>query len=446
MDNGQGRASSLDHLDYCCQLVSEQYGKPDILSWTNSDYVKLGYILYKKTHVQISPNTLKRIFGKIKTDVRYYPQRATRDALALYIGYPDWEKFTIAKAVPVPSTGQLPHTIAPPIPKLTTEPRSISLTARKRGVWWLYLLALLLVLASLAAYQIFFTDTVHTPPRLICENPVGENPHSAVFVVRGMDSIEFSKEHYTIVFGDSRTDVSVVAGDSLYSHYYEVPGRYSAILKRDGVGVDTTSVYLKTNGWTATARMMYDTTRVYPIEVPNLFTGGRNSVSTLEASHAGIDTNRTFFVDFINTQVTNIDGDNFDLFVKVKTSPSRPGVRCSQVRVNVFGESSKHLVDAMKPGCVHWTDLQFSEINKQGESNQLNFLGVDLHEGGSMRIKVENKHARVFINSKQVYEITYQKPLKKIYGLGITFSGIGSIESVVLKDLRTGQPFSGNFQ
>jgi hypothetical protein len=121
-------------------------------------------------------------------------------------------------------------------------------------------------------------------------------------------------------------------------------------------------------------------------------------------------------------------------------------VRCSQVRVNVFGESSKHLVDAMKPGCVHWTDLQFSEINKQGESNQLNFLGVDLHEGGSMRIKVENKHARVFINSKQVYEITYQKPLKKIYGLGITFSGIGSIESVVLKDLKTGQPFSGNFQ
>jgi hypothetical protein len=210
--------------------------------------------------------------------------------------------------------------------------------------------------------------------------------------------------------------------------------------------VDTASVYLKTNGWTATARMMYDTTRVYPIEIPNLFAGGKTSVSALEASHAGIDTNRTFFVDFINTQITDIDGDNFDLFVKLKTSPSRPGVRCSQVRVNVMGEHSKHLVDAMKPGCVHWTDLQFSEINKQGESNQLNFLGVDLHEGGSMQIKVENKHARIFINSNQVYEISYQKPLKKIYGLGITFSGIGSIQSVLLKDLKTGRAFSGNFQ
>ena len=33
------------------------------------------------TSVQISPNTLKRIFGKLKTHERYYPQKATRDAL-----------------------------------------------------------------------------------------------------------------------------------------------------------------------------------------------------------------------------------------------------------------------------------------------------------------------------------------------------------------------------
>jgi hypothetical protein len=445
MENGQDRASSLDHLDYCCQLVSEQYGKPDILSWTNSDYVKLGYVLYKKTHVQISPNTLKRIFGKIKTDVRYYPQRATRDALALYIGYNDWEKFTNARSRPVQLSVKTPPTTIQSAPFFTT-PLPIPIAPEKSRQRSTILADLVVIaLAILLSYQSFFTGHIHAPLTLICHNPVGENPHSALFVVSGMDGVDPSKEHYTIDFGDTHK-IPVVEGDSLYSHYYEVPGMYFAVLKQDGVAVDTASVYLKTNGWTATARMMYDTTRVYPIEIPNLFAGGKTSVSALEASHAGIDTNRTFFVDFINTQITDIDGDNFDLFVKLKTSPSRPGVRCSQVRVNVMGEHSMHLVDAMKPGCVHWTDLQFSEINKQGESNQLNFLGVDLHEGGSMKIKVENKHARIFINSKQVYEISYQKPLKKIYGLGITFSGIGSIQSVLLKDLKTGRAFSGNFQ
>jgi hypothetical protein len=445
MENGQGRASSLDHLDYCCQLVSEQFGKPDIISWTNSDYVKLGYVLYKKTHVQISPNTLKRIFGKIKTDVRYYPQRATRDALALYVGYADWEKFTNAGLLPIQVSTKSSPTHIQPAPLSDT---TLSVPVTKKTTGKLRPIAAAIVVISVIiffAYQLFLKPGTHMPLALVCENPVGENPHSALFVVSGMDGVDPSKEHYTIDFGDTHK-IPVVEGDSLYSHYYEVPGMYFAVLKQDGVAVDTASVYLKTNGWTATARMMYDTTRVYPIEIPNLFAGGKTSVSALEASHAGIDTNRTFFVDFINTQITDIDGDNFDLFVKLKTSPSRPGVRCSQVRVNVMGEHSKHLVDAMKPGCVHWTDLQFSEIYKQGESNQLNFLGVDLHEGGSMQIKVENKHARIFINSKQVYEISYQKPLKKIYGLGITFSGIGSIQSVLLKDLKTGRAFSGNFQ
>lgn len=446
MENGQARMSSFDHLDHCCRLVSEIYGKPDISAWTNSDFIRLGYILHKKTHVQISPNTLKRIFGKIKTDVRYYPQKATRDALALYVGFKDWEKFTYATLLAAPAQSKLPEKspgIAPP-DTLVPETDYLDQKAgkRRRTPALLGVLAVIGLLALLS-YKLLFRQEQAGGVELICNNPVGQNPHSAAFVVKGMPASY--DEHYTIEFGDGRK-VSVVPGDSLYSHYYEVPGRYLAVLKRSGIALDTVPVYLKTNGWTATAEMMYDTTRVYPIEVSNLFANGKNSVSTLEVSRAGVDTNRTFFVKFVNTQVTDIDGDNFDLFIKLKTSPTRPGVRCSQVRVTVFGETSKHLVDAMKPGCEHWTDMEFSEINKQGELNQLNFLGVDLHDGGTMGMKVENQHARVLINSKQVYETDYKKPLKKVYGLGITFSGIGAIESVMLKDTKTGRTFDGNFQ
>jgi hypothetical protein len=165
MENGQGRASSLDHLDYCCQLVSEQYGKPDILSWTNSDYVKLGYVLYKKTHVQISPNTLKRIFGKIKTDVRYYPQRATRDALALYIGYNDWEKFTNARSWPVQLSVKTPPTTIQSAPFFTT-PLPIPIAPEKSRQRSTILADLVVIaLAILLSYNHFLpvTYTLHSP-------------------------------------------------------------------------------------------------------------------------------------------------------------------------------------------------------------------------------------------------------------------------------------------
>ena len=93
-ENGQpGKVEVFAFLEVCCRRVSETYGKPDWDKWANSDYVNLSHILFKQTHVRISPNTLKRIFGKIKTDLRYYPQKATRDALSVYIGHPDWDYF-----------------------------------------------------------------------------------------------------------------------------------------------------------------------------------------------------------------------------------------------------------------------------------------------------------------------------------------------------------------
>ena len=447
MENGQARMSALDHLDYCCRLVSEMYGKPDVGSWTNGDFIRLGYILYKKTNVQISPNTLKRIFGKIKTDLRYYPQKATRDALAKYVGYTSWEAFISADAGPGHRTEQkvqIPVTVNVDIqgkPENSAPPESKKINIRRAAP---AVLALILT-ALFFVYKAFFTAAVPVAAKLICQNPVGENPHSAAFVVRGIAAVEDPNAHYTIDFGDGRK-VTLVAADSLYSHYYEVPGRYWAVLKNNGVVIDTASVYLKTNGWTATAEMMYDTTRVYPIEVSNLLSSGKKTVSAAEVSKAGVDTNRTFFVKFINTQVTGISGDNFDLLVKLNTSAPRPGVRCSQVRLTVLGESSKHFFDVMKTGCTHWTDMQFSEIEKPGESNQLSFLGADLHQGGLLELKVADRHARVFINSKQVFEADYHKPLNQIYGLGIAFSGIGAIQSVLLKDSKTGKVFDGNFQ
>src|SRR3990170_5575358 len=84
---------SFYHLEICCRYVGEKYGKPLISTWTNGDYIRLSSILSHKTNVQISPSTLKRIFGKLKTTERYYPQKATRDALADFAGFTDWETF-----------------------------------------------------------------------------------------------------------------------------------------------------------------------------------------------------------------------------------------------------------------------------------------------------------------------------------------------------------------
>jgi len=190
---------------------------------------------------------------------------------------------------------------------------------------------------------------------------------------------------------------------------------------------------------------MHDTSRVYPIEAPDLFANKRRSISALEAARAGVDTNRTFFMEFINSHPTGIDGDNFELRTQVKTSPDRAGVRCSQIGLTVWGESSQHTFDVMKPGCVHWINLQTSEVAKKSHRDDLSFLGADLRQGGTLTLRVVDKQASIFINGRKVYETHYTQPLERIYGVKIRFAGIGTINTFSLKDLKSGQVFDGSF-
>ena len=154
MENGQGNASALDLLDHCCQLVADTYGKPDSSEWTNGDFIRLSHILYKKTQVQISPNTLKRIFGKIKTDARYYPQKATRDALAQYVGFADWDRFTLSQPKPQPaSPTQRPQD--PPVALPPVEVAAVQLHAPKSSARTILLAVFALMMMAFAGWMGF---------------------------------------------------------------------------------------------------------------------------------------------------------------------------------------------------------------------------------------------------------------------------------------------------
>lgn len=442
--NGQGRACISDPLDECCQRVSEAYGKPNSTEWTNSDFVRLSHILFKRTHVQISPNTLKRIFGKIKTGDRYYPQKATRDAMALYVGFPDWDTFVEKHALALHAETVIPALALPQLVPGRTMPETPVLANRRIDRKWLLVTFGIVLIAVAVVLLKKWQEPAAPDIKLICKNPVGENPHSAVFVLRSFEDVADLAGDFLIDFGDGRK-VKLNGEDSIYSHYYEVPGRYFATLRNHGTTIDSATVYLHTDGWTATANMMHDTTRVYPVDVPALFRNGTYGVSAKEVSRAGVDTNRTFFVDFINSRPTAISGDDFHLKLRLKTSLPRPGVRCSEVRITIGGEETYHQIVIMKPGCVHWTRMQFSDVHRNGSTSALDFLGADLTHGGTIELRVKNRHAQLFVNTKKVFETTYNRPLQRIYGLSVKFAGIGAVESVELKDAKGKAAFDGNF-
>ena len=426
-------SSFFQNLDVCCQLIADMIGEKQIAEWTNSDYISLGRQLSRKTKIRLSESTLKRIFGKFKTSERYYPQKATRDALAQFVGYKDWEAFENRdESKPDPDMPKI--VIREYIPDLR----------KKNQTMWLMSSAFLILAFILTLIVLKPADKTEIPIAGIefsCLNPNGITPHSAIFKLENKESLQDSLRNFSIEFGDGRSGDKRFVSNML-NHYYEVPGRYYPRLLYKNKVVDTAFVYLQTKGWSATGFNQYDTTRVYPVSNTAFF-GAKQAVGITaeKAFQAGVDTTRTFFIRFSNVKPSHISGDNFELSMRLNTSSNRTGVRCGQVDVNVYGKMSEHRFSIFKPECIIWTSYRFSENEITGERNDLRFLGHDFSGGGSLKLRVSNKKVQLFIGEKRVYHTSYTNGIGRVMGVSVRFAGIGKFNNFELKDLDTGEQF-----
>lgn len=422
-------------MDNCCKKIAMKLGKEEISEWKNSDFIKLGQQLHDQTRVTLSDHTLKRIFGKLKTSTRYFPQKATRDALAQFIGYRDWDEFELLNPLQTEKTASV---IKQDI--VETETNAITKPPAKKTSYLFRTLFSLILVLGFGLYFFYPKFNKSEQIKLICINPEGLTPHSAIFNLAVKSRSTDIPTDLQINFGDRKRKKNIAANQAV-SHYYELPGRFYPTLQAKDVVLDTAVVYLKTKGWSTIISLPADTSRFYTIYPKTNGQNGIFKVSAAEVSASGIDTNKTFLVSYINIKPTNISADNLELKVNVKTSLTRPGVRCSQFGIYIYGESDRHFIDIIKPECVAWAGYQFSEIQKDGEISDLRALGHDLTTGADVRLNIADKKVKLYINKQLVFQTQYKKPIGKLMGVKILFAGLGQFQDLQLRDLKTGLSF-----
>ncbi len=84
-------------LKHLLEEVVEKVELGELETWTDKNYRKLSEIISESSGINVSHNTLKRLFGKSKTGANYSPQEATKDALARYLDHKDWYEYTKSK-------------------------------------------------------------------------------------------------------------------------------------------------------------------------------------------------------------------------------------------------------------------------------------------------------------------------------------------------------------
>lgn len=424
------------YLVLCGDLIAEKMDKGDISNWPNSDYQRLSYAIWRENKVRLSVNTLKRIFGKAKTEEHYAPNVTTLDILAVFLNYRDWQHFKAKNQIAVSSIALQPETV----PSQLNENSHASISRKKQFVSYLPYIAMALIIC-LGSFGLLFwkkNERAYQDIRIFSRNP-GENifnsvPFELIFPAgfKGRDSL-------LLDFDDGQQE-KLNLEKRKRIHYFDVPGRYKVKLSYKNKLVDSAVVIVGSKGWFAYARMNSPLKRFPLIDFDGSMEG-MSKVTNKAISKIGVDTLGEFSLNFVNFKKTDISGDNFELVSNVKTSDQIKGAECGQVFFLVLGQLERHLISIVDPSCTDLAAAYFSEQERHGQAHDLGTLGHSLKEGGTVKLLVKNKQVTVCLNDKVIYATNYKKPIGKIAGVRVFFSGCGELKSFSLKDLETGKLF-----
>ncbi|WP_231464853.1 hypothetical protein [Pedobacter sp. Leaf132] len=415
--------------EYCVSEIEKKMGDKPVSEWRSSDYTKLSSRLGKQTKVYLSENTLRRVLGKLQTSKKYNPQQATRDALAQFIGHRSWNELEMfyklsRQHATIPNEVQSP-TLKVEAPK-----------AKKKKLRRIVLVfAALLTLAAGTLIYYGYKDVPEV--KLICTNPYGNVPHSAVFKLEHKTNSD-SDEKYEIDFLEEASRSSI-SGDRKVSKFFKNPGVVYATLFHNGKPIDTTSVFMQTKGWVANSGN--DTSRAFPVIGLKALDPENIYVSEHQLDSAGLDTRKPFMIGYSNVKATDISGDNFSFACRVYSERNRPGTQCVGTAIIILGERDKHVINLFRKDCAVFCDYKFSELRVLGTDGNLSALAFNPVNGGNLSIKVQDKKASIFINGKNVLNTSYKTTIGKVMGIKILFNGIGRVVSPKLVDLSTGNMF-----
>jgi len=399
------------------EKVSQKFGYSDPEVWQDGLYGALSEEIQKETRFLISRNTLKRLFGKIKTSEHYNPQIDTRNALAQFAGFPDWNKFRmmmIAEKQVIISEDSNAYPERQEI--FLDNAGSTKQNWKKIG-----LILSLVFIAFIVGIQyfdsLFTSEPDYSKIKIEVQNPVDTAPFTLIVNYSIPEEIEDS---IYIGFGGNKILLRKDKKLIVYSLYQPI---YSF-------------VYLKTKNKQIRAIPI----KAYSRDLECYYESGKNVIMVphkyfIDNGLAGLkrsffESNRLdssdFLTRFIKVEDYNLDGDNFEFQCKFKVDQS-PKI-CHSFQLKLFADSGHHEMELFNKGCAASNFVAPAELYFGGKFENLTGLSAEASVWHELRIKVNKKEFRLLLDGKERFKSKYKKTMGKINVVKIQFNGFGQID------------------
>jgi hypothetical protein len=422
------------YINIIIRRIEKKLYWKNVSLWTDNEYKKLRSLIYDDTSISISPQTLKRLFGKVKYKDDYTAQLATKDALARFLKYADWDSFVQDEA----------HSL-----------HKIKFFLKKKGFAnfrnvtpWLFPIVIVLAIT-------IFSLVVKTKNKTVTfntDNITGFAPHTVSF---NYNISNYKNKEVYIDFDQNEAE-DKTKGElldkrrTLINHCFETPGFFNVRITSNGKVLASKKIHVLSEGWNSYC--FYDDNFalrkfVFGLEkrLHDAIINGTLYISPKELNNQGFNGNTVYYLEHLLYKDFKVSADSCTLEVRYKNSREIGGISCYDVEFRIIGENGIASVMLVQKGCYRWSEITVSEKHLSGKYNDLSFLGADLTSWNVLKIVIANKKAIITNGVDTIYTGNYNQLIGQIEGIRFITKGSGAFDYVRLYNYSGELKFDDNF-
>lgn len=456
-------------LEVCKKHISKKLRWAPSEEWTHGDYQKLSELIFNQTNVQISHNTLKRIWGKLPFEGT--PNSSTRDALARFAGFIDWEDLRqkspdseeasfapiIASESPISTPQNQPTTennalaesvIEPPRNREASSPIIVSQPQapvkgrtyyRKPDLGnqklnklfsWAGSLAMVLILGAWLVW-IFWPNAEpdYSQIKIEASSLVAKAPNTVIF---NYDVTNFPDSVF-IYFHDDKKKYLDPHGKTV-SYVYYMPNYYWAKIVTKGKVIKKFPIHCTTEGWE-----MVGPYSIEPFNYPQIL-----KIDTAQKGMLHLNPDSTlfpktgvpqqFWVSYRLVKPFDFSADDIWVEARIRNNPKEGGQSWFESSVMAVGDNNVNVATYVGKGTSGMADFRLGELNIAPGLKDLAFLERDMSQWQLLGLKIDGKKASIMEGEQEVYHVSYQKRMGKLKGVILRFKGCGAVDWVRIKN------------
>ncbi|HEY0057169.1 MAG TPA: hypothetical protein VGB63_17610 [Pedobacter sp.] len=435
--------SEVKYIPKCLRLIEQKVNRGSSQHWTYEDFKKIQQLIFQASLINLSTHTLERLYGKLKTHENYKPQAETKNALAIFLGYEDWEGFKSHNPINSQEPPELLEESAVPMKVKSLYKRQSIL--KSRGGIKVAFVFIIIGIVSAVSMALLHRNPSNKGIDFRAVNALAASPHNVKFI---HDLSQLEGDNFSIVFPEFGDDTIKLSKSQKVSYrpFFD-PGAYTAYLLSDKKIIARTMFFIKTTGWHLEGTMTpHDKRTKWFVPQTSLVSKGKLFTPSSFVADSLKKKYGFYFLSYSNIRKFNVSGDNvlFETRFRNNAREERNSL-CNDMWFKLIGLNGILNMHFLTTGCTGYIDMTFGEKNLNGSMQDLSQFGIDIHNWKKARLEVINKTVHIYIDNALIYKIAYSQSVGAIVGIEVISKTSGETDYVKLYNSKKELVYEDDF-